>query len=66
MTTNKSIIMSMASIVQGWSYGNGGLSAMFGQAMQRSCTAMCIFCSTLLGFTFVDRLGINPMDLGLM
>ena len=39
---------------------------MFGQAPQRSCTAMCVFCSTLLSFAFADRLGINPMDLGLM
>ena len=27
---------------------------------------MCIFCSTLLSFVFAGRLGINPMDLGLM
>ena len=39
---------------------------MFGQALQRSCMAMCIFCSTLLSFAFADRLGINPMDLGVM
>ena len=37
---------------------------MFGQALQRSYTAMCVFCSTLLSFAFADRLGINPMDLG--
>ena len=29
-------------------------------------TAMCVFCSTLLSFAFADRLGINPMDFGLM
>ena len=39
---------------------------MFGQALQRSCMAMCVFCSTLLSFVFAGRLGINPMDLGLM
>ena len=39
---------------------------MFGQALQWSCTAMCVFCSTLLSFAFANRLGINPMDLGLM
>ena len=39
---------------------------MSGQALQRSCTVMCVFCSTLLSFAFADRLGINPMDLGLM
>ena len=39
---------------------------MFGHALQRSCMAMCIFCSTLLSFVFAGRLGINPMDLGLM
>ena len=39
---------------------------MFGQALQRSCMAMCVFCSTLLSFAFADRLGINPMDLRLM
>ena len=39
---------------------------MFGQAVQRSCMAMCVFCSTLIGFAFADRLGINPMDFGLM
>ena len=65
------IMMSMVSITQGWSTslhgsGNGGLSAMSGHALQRSCTAMCVFCSTLLSFAFADRLGINPMDLGLM
>ena len=38
---------------------------MFGQALQRSCMAMCVFCSTLLSPVFVE-LGINPMDLGLM
>ena len=27
---------------------------------------MCVFCSTLLSFAFADKLGINPMDLGLM
>ena len=37
-----------------------------GHALQRSCTAMCVFCSTLLSFAFADRLGINRMDLGLM
>ena len=71
LSDDKSIIMSMASIVQGLSTslhgcGNGGLSAMFGQALQQSCMAMCVFCSTLLSFAFADRLGINPMDLGLM
>ena len=39
---------------------------MFGQALQRSCMAMCVFCSTLLNFVFAGRLGINTMDLGLM
>ena len=39
---------------------------MFGQALQRSCMAMCVFFSTLLSFAFADTLGINPMDLGLM
>ena len=39
---------------------------MSGQALQRSSTAMCVFYSTLLGFAFAHRLGINPMDLGLM
>ena len=39
---------------------------MSGHALQRSCTAMCVFCSTLLSFAFADRLGINRMDLGLM
>ena len=39
---------------------------MFGPALQRSCMAMCVFCSTLLSFVFVGRLGINPMDLGFM
>ena len=39
---------------------------MFGHALQRSCKAMCAFCSTLLSFVFAGRLGINPMDLGLM
>ena len=39
---------------------------MFGHTLQRSCMAMCVFCSTLLGFVFAGRLGINPMDLGLM
>ena len=63
--------MSMACIVQGRSTslhgcGNGGLSTMSGHALQRSCTAMCVFCSTLLSFAFADRLGIHPMDLGLM
>ena len=33
--------------------------------MQQSCMAMCIFCSTLLNFVFVGKLGISPMDLGL-
>ena len=33
---------------------------------EQSCMAMCVFCSTLLGFAFADTLGINPMDLGLM
>ena len=27
---------------------------------------MCVFCTTLLSFAFADRLGMNPMDLGLM
>ena len=27
---------------------------------------MCVFCSTLLSFAFAGRLGINPMDRGLM
>ena len=27
---------------------------------------MCVFCSTVLNFLFAGRLGINPMDLGLM
>ena len=63
--------MSMASIVQGWGTslhgcGIGGLSVTSGHTLQRSCTAMCVFCSTLLSFAFADRLGINPMDLGLM
>ena len=71
MKTNKSITMCMASIVQGWGTslhgcGNGGLSAMFGHALQRSCMAMCVFWSTLLGFVFAGRLGIDPVDLGLM
>ena len=39
---------------------------MSGHALQSSCTAMCIFCSTLLSFAFADGLGISPMDLGLM
>ena len=39
---------------------------MFGHALQWSCMAMCVFCSTLLRFVFAGRLGINPMDLGLM
>ena len=39
---------------------------MFGQAVQWSCMAMCVFCSTLFSFVFAGRLGINPMDLGLM
>ena len=39
---------------------------MFGHALQRSCMAMCVFCSTLLSFIFAGRRGINPMDLGLM
>ena len=39
---------------------------MFGRALQRSCMAMCVFCSTLLSFVFAGKLGINPMDLGLM
>ena len=39
---------------------------MSGHALQRSCEAICVFCSTLLSFAFADRLGINPMDLGLM
>ena len=39
---------------------------MFGWALQWSCMATCVFCSTLLSFAFADRLGINPMDLGLM
>ena len=42
------------------------LSAMSGHTLQRSCMAMCVFCSTLLSFAFVDKLGINPMDLGVM
>ena len=46
--------------------GNGGLSAMFGHTLQRSCMAMSVFCSTLLSFVFVDRPRIPPMDLGLM
>ena len=66
----KGIMMPMASIVQGWSTslhgcGNGGLSAMSRHALQRSCMAMCVFCSTLLSIAFADKLGINPMDLGL-
>ena len=57
MKTDKTVTMSMASIVQGWSTslhgcGNGGLSAMFGQALQQSCLAMCVFCTTLLSFVF--------------
>ena len=64
-------VLDCACIVQGWSTflhgcGNGGLSAMFGQALQRSCIAMCVFCPNLLSFVFAGRLGINPMDLGLM
>ena len=39
---------------------------MFGHALLWSCLAMCVFCSTLLDFVFAGRLGINPMDLGLM
>ena len=39
---------------------------MSGHTLQRSCMAMCVFCSILLSFAFADRLGINPMDLGLM
>ena len=35
-------------------------------ALQKSCAAMCVFCSTLLSVAFTNRLGINPMDLGLM
>ena len=27
---------------------------------------MCIFCPASLSFAFASRLGINPMDLGLM
>ena len=27
---------------------------------------MCIICTALLSFVFVGRLGINPMDLGIM
>ena len=27
---------------------------------------MCVFCSTLLSFVFAGKLGISPMDLGLM
>ena len=59
----------MASIVQ-WGNtslhgcGNGGFSATSGHALQRSCMAMLVFCSTLLSFAFADRLGINPMDPG--
>ena len=48
------------------SCSNGGLSAMFGHAMQRSCMAVCVFCSTLLRFVLASKLGINLMDLGLM
>ena len=36
------------------------------QALLWSCMAMCVFCSTLLNYIFVGRLGISPMDLGLM
>ena len=39
---------------------------LFGQALQQSCMAMCIFYSTVLSFVFAGGLGINPMDLGLM
>ena len=39
---------------------------MFGHALQRSSMAMYVFCSTLLSFVFAGKLGINPMDLGLM
>ena len=39
---------------------------MFGHAVQRSCMALCVFCSILLSFAFADRLGIKRMDLGLM
>ena len=39
---------------------------MFGQALHRSCMAMCEFFSTLLSFAFAGRSSINPMDLGLM
>ena len=39
---------------------------MFGQALQRSYMAMCVFCSTLLSFAFAGRQGITPLDLGLM
>ena len=39
---------------------------MSGHALQRSCMAMCVFCFTLLSFAFADKLGINPLDLGLM
>ena len=39
---------------------------MFGHIVQRSCMAMCVYLSTLLSFVFACRLGINPMDFGLM
>ena len=39
---------------------------MCGQALQWSCMAMWVFCSTLLHFVVAGRLGIGPMGLGLM
>ena len=39
---------------------------MIGHALRWSCMAMCVFCSTLLSFVFAGKLGISPMDLGLM
>ena len=39
---------------------------MCGHALQRSCMAMCVFCSTLLNFVFASTLGISLVALGLM
>ena len=39
---------------------------MCGHALQRSCMAICVFCSTLLNFVFTGRLSFSPMAFGLM
>ena len=39
---------------------------MCGHALQWSCITLCVFCSTLPNLVFVDKLGISPLDLGLM